>query len=294
VTLPRFIQQPGPTAPDRIVAIECRGQAFTFELEPGLLLLDAVRKGFAEAGFESGVLELKDVALTSFAYVMPALSKTPANAAFYSDIYRPEGVTHITYGAMTFGCRGGEPFFHCHAVWQEGGEKEAAGKVSGGHILPDGSIIAEPVRVTAFGLDGAAFEAVPDSEVNFTLFRPMTVEPNHTIKRTRAFAIRLRPNQDFTGAIEAFCANNNIHNARIRGGVGSTIGVHFEDGRMVDNFATEVFIRDGLVARGLDGMVQARVDVALVDYTGATNEGVLMRGHNPVLMTFELVLEVIS
>jgi hypothetical protein len=34
----------------------------------------------------------------------------------------------------------------------------------------------------------------------------------------------------------------------------------------------------------------ATIDGALVDYTGATAEGMLTRGDNPVLMTFELVL----
>jgi predicted DNA-binding protein with PD1-like motif len=294
MTLPTFIQQPGPSASDRIISVEGRGRAFTFELEPGLLLLEAVRKGFTETGFaekafESGVLELKDVALTSFAYVMPALSKTPANAAFYSEIFKPAGITRITSGAITFGRREGAPFFHCHAVWHE-----ADGKVAGGHILPDGSIIAERITVTALGLDGAAFEAVPDPETNFTLFRPIISEARNTPEKTQIFALRLRPNQDFTGALEAFCVNHKIHHARIRGGVGSTIGVHFDDGRIVENFATEVFIRDGMIAPGPDGTLQARIDVALVDYTGAVNEGVLLRGRNPVLMTFELVLEVIG
>ena len=40
------------------------------------------------------------------------------------------------------------------------------------------------------------------------------------------------------------------------------------------------------------GRPSAEIDVALVDYTGALASGRLMRGDNPVLMTFELVLEV--
>ena len=294
MTLPSVIRQPGSRAPDRIVAVEGLGQAFTFELEPGLLLLEAVCKGFAEAGFESGVLELRDVALSEFAYVMPALSKTPANAAFYSDVFKPAGITRITSGAITFGCREGAPFFHCHAVWHEMANQESEAKLSGGHVLPDGSIISERVSVTALGLDGMVFEAVPDPEVNFTLFRPVVSKETNTNAKTRVVALRLRPNQDFTGALEAFCALNSIRRARIRGGVGSTIGAHFDDGRIVPNFATEVFIRDGVVAPGREGALQARINVALVDYTGAVDQGCLLRGRNPVLMTFELVLEVLE
>jgi len=33
------------------------------------------------------------------------------------------------------------------------------------------------------------------------------------------------------------------------------------------------------------------VDVTLVDYTGTTSRGRLRRGANPVLVTFELVLQ---
>ena len=36
------------------------------------------------------------------------------------------------------------------------------------------------------------------------------------------------------------------------------------------------------------------LDVALVDYLGGLAEGRLMRGDNPVLMTMELVLEVVG
>ena len=53
-------------------------------------------------------------ALGPFAYVMPALSKTGANAAFYSDTFRPKDVTQLKFAAMTLGERDGAPFFHCH------------------------------------------------------------------------------------------------------------------------------------------------------------------------------------
>ena len=76
-------------------------------------------------------------------------------------------------------------------------------------------------------------------------------------------------------------------------GVGSTIGAHFTDGRKVVPFATELAIRSGTLAANADGKLEATLDVALVDYLGGIAEGRLMRGDNPVLMTMELVLEVI-
>ena len=45
---------------------------------------------------------------------------------------------------------------------------------------------------------------------------------------------------------------------------------------------------------GLDGAPRAEVDVGLVAYTGEIAEGRLARGQNPVLITFELVLEVLE
>src|SRR2546429_4994337 len=95
-----------------------RCRAFSFTLQAGLPLLEAARRGFAEAGFAGGVLNMRAGALGPFAYVMPALSKTTHHAAFYSDTFRPAGVTRVRMGAMTLGIRDGVPFFHCHALWR--------------------------------------------------------------------------------------------------------------------------------------------------------------------------------
>ena len=284
----RSIEQPGPAAPERIQWVEARGRAFSFTLEAGLPLLEATRRGFAEAGFAGGMLSLRGGALGPMAYLMPALSKTGANAAFYSDTYRPQGVTRLKLAAMTLGERDGAPFFHCHGLWTE-----ADGRLHGGHILPEESVVAEPFAVDAFGIDGAMFLAEPDSETNFKLFGPVKREAMRIEAPSRAFALRLRPNQDFAAALENFCRQRGIFRARIHGGVGSTIGAHFSDGRSVVPFATELAIRAGTVGPNADGKLEAALDVALVDYLGGIAEGRLMRGDNPVLMTMELVLEVL-
>ncbi len=107
----RSIRQPGRPAPERIQWAEARGRAFSFVLEAGLPLLEATRRGFAAAGFAGGVLNIKGGALGPFAYVMPALSKTGENAAFYSETFRPAGITRLKLGAMTLGRRDGAAFF---------------------------------------------------------------------------------------------------------------------------------------------------------------------------------------
>lgn len=285
----RSIKQPGATVAERIQWVEARGRAFSFTLEAGVPLLEAARRGFAAEGFAGGVLNFGRGALGPFAYVMPALSKTGEHAAFYSETYRPEGVTRTKLGSMTLGTRDGAPFFHCHGLWTE-----ADGKAGGGHMLPDETVVAEPFEVEAFGIDGAMFTAAPDPETNFKLFGPVAAASTGARTTSRAFALRLRPNQDFAGCLEAFCRTHDIARARIHGGVGSTIGARFTHGGVTEPFATELAIAAGTIAPDRSGAIEAALDVALVDYTGGLAEGRLVRGDNPVLMTMELVLEALD
>ena len=164
----RRIAQPGPPALERIQWVEARGRAFAFTLQAGLPLLEDARRGVAAEGFAGGTLNIGAGALGPFAYVMPALSSTGENAAFYSDTFRPAGVTRLEMAAMTLGSRDGAPFFHCHALW-----READGRAGGGHILPEETVVAESFAVDAFGIDGATFAAEPDPETNFRLFGPI-------------------------------------------------------------------------------------------------------------------------
>ena len=106
---------------------------------------------------------------------------------------------------MTLGQRDGAAFFHCHGLWTE-----ADGRAGGGHILPEETVVAEPFEVDAFGLDGAVFTAEPDPETNFKLFGPVPSAATGAETTSRAFALRLRPNQDFAGALEDFCRARGI------------------------------------------------------------------------------------
>src|SRR4029453_19253766 len=97
----RRIEQPGPPVAERIQCVAARGRAFSFTMEAGIPLLEAARRGFAAEGFAGGVLNMRGGALGPFAYVMPALSKTPQHAAFYSDTFRPPGVPRLRAGGRT-------------------------------------------------------------------------------------------------------------------------------------------------------------------------------------------------
>lgn len=283
----REVKQVGEPFAERLVVVEGRGKAVELALKAGERLVDAIARAFAEVGFSGGVVDVGGLVLDHFSYVMPALSKDGANAAFYSDVYRPHGVITLESGRMSFGRRDDAPFFHCHALWPE-----ADGQTHGGHILPDDVRLAEDQIVYAFGFDGGIFEANPDRETNFKLFGPVPLPQKlqHKSDLVPCYLMRLRPNQDFHGALEAFCAQHDLPDMRILGGVGSTIGGRFEDGSVFEPFATEVYVREGSIRRRSDETYQAQVDVGYIDYTGQIARGPIKRGDSPVLMTFELLL----
>jgi len=113
-------------------------------------------------------------------------------------------------------------------------------------------------------------------------------------RRSKGYALRVAPNIDICTALETFCRDRGITHAKIQGGVGSTVGAVFDDGRVVEPFVTELLIRNGEIVTNAAGQTQAQLDVSMVDYKGGVSEGRLARGQNPVLVTFELALEVLN
>ena len=281
----RHIEHPGPIHPTRVQCAAATVRAADIELPRGALLLQGLADAIHARGTASAVLSLREGTLAPMVFVMPALSDSPEHVAFYSERFEARGAARIESGCITFGRRDGQPWLHCHAIWTE-----SDGRRRCGHVLPAESRVDTPLRLEACLLDGAAFEVAADAETNFDLFQVTT----HSARAggVNALVVQLRPNQDLCLALETICAERGIRHGRIRGGVGSLIGAVFDDGRTVEPFVTEVFIRHGVVAPGADGLPRADVDVGLVDHTGQMAEGRLARGHNPVLITFEVVIEV--
>lgn len=285
----RHVQQPGPAHPERVQALTARVRPVQVELPRGATLLDALAEAVGAQGVASAVFSLRDLPLEPMAFVMPALSDTPRHVAYFSERHEAAGPTRIDAGSVTFGRREGQPTLHCHAAWTE-----SDGRRRSGHVLPAESRLRAATAVQGWMLEGAAFEVQPDAETNFSLLQVAAASeyaPAGDGSRD-ALAVRVRPNEDLCHALEALCATRGIRRGRIRGGVGSLIGTEFEDGRRVEPFATEVFIRRGVIAPGADGATRADIDVGLVAHTGEMAEGRLARGRNPVLITFELVIEV--
>jgi predicted DNA-binding protein with PD1-like motif len=281
----RSIEHPGPVHPTRVHCLPATVRALDVELPRGVTLLQGLADAVRAHGTTSAVFSLREGTLAPMAFVMPALSNSPKHVAYFSERFEAQGAARIESGSITYGLRDGQPSLHCHATWTE-----SDGRRRSGHVLAADSRVENPVRLEGWLLDGAAFEVAPDAETNFNLFqvvanaaRPGGIE---------ALAVRVRPNQDLCLALEDICAERNVQRGRILGGVGSLIGAEFDDGRTVEPFVTEVFIRRGVVESRADKAPRAEVDIGLVAHTGEIAEGRLTRGRNPVLITFELVIEV--
>ena len=278
----RFIRQPGAPGPRRIAAVAAGAIPVEAELPAGGRLLDTVSELVARHGAESACLALTGGGFGPFGYVIPALSPDATHAAFYSAPRRPPGITRLDVGAITVGWRDGAPFFHCHALWTE-----VDGTLGCGHVLPEETFIAAPIRATGAALVGARFKAAQDEETGFKLFSPVatgTRLPAHAIP---GVALRLAPNQDLVRTLEKAAAEARLGRAAVRGGVASTIGARFADAPPIVGFATEL-----LVTRGIVGDA-SELDIAIVDLEGSIGTGRVVVGENPVLMTFEGFLEAI-
>lgn len=284
---PRRLAQPGPALLPRLESVPGHASQLAFVLEPGLSLQEAVIRPLRAAGFASAAVELEGGALAPFAYVLPALSPDSSHAAWYSETHAPAGSARLERACATLGLRDGQPALHCHAVWTE-----ADGTRRAGHVLTERSIVAAPVAARAWGLSGLAFRAAPDAETNFTLFHPVAEEPLAAPPgAARIAAIRIRPNEDVTEALEAACRRHGFARAVPRGSIGSLVGARFTDGRVVEDIATELLVTGGGFAPDAAGEPRGELAVALADMRGRVHEGRLLRGLNPVCITFELLLE---
>jgi len=133
--------------------------------------------------------------------------------------------------------------------------------------------------VSAWGFRDVRVETGFDAETGFTLFGVGGGSGDGAV------AARVRPNVDVCAAVEEVAAACGWSEAVVRGSLGSLVGAVFEDGRLVEDYATEVFVRSGRVVGG-----HAELDLAVVDMGGTVHEGLLARGRNGVLITFDLVV----
>lgn len=296
------LRHPGPRAADRRQAVAADLRPIAGRLRAGGVLMDEVAALFAATGCRGGVLFLDGVVCDPFRYVLPALAVDEDHAAFYSATHAPEGRVRIGASTASVGRREGAAFLHCHGRWLAGG-REAMG-----HVLPLDCRLAADAEVTGIGSASAWFEGLHDPETNFTLFSAAggigddgtggggTGRDGTGSNRAgrdgtgrdgtegHGCLLRLRPEEDVVAVVEAVAAAQGLARARVHG-IGSICGVAFEGGGRVDCVATEVRIDAGRIEDGA-----ARIDVSVVDTEGGIHAGRLLRGRNPVGVTFEIVI----
>ena len=284
--VPRSVKHPGPTSTERAVVVPVGAIAIDEVLPSGMRLLDALASLLERRGVESAALMLSEGGFGPFAYVIPSLSPDNSQVAFYSGTFRPADVTRLDQGTVTVGYREGKPFFHCHARWTE-----FDGQTGCGHVLPDETVIAIPIRVTGAGIIGARFEIHADAETGFNLFVPRATKTTIPSDARRAVAVRIAPNQDLIETLEKIGHAANFRRAVVRGGVASTLNARFVEPSPFVDFATELFVRRGLIRCSPDAGAATELDIVVVDLHGTVASGRLIAGDNPVLMTFEGVME---
>ena len=264
----------GPPAKERIETLAIETVAISGILEAGHTVTDALAGLVASAGCRGAVIEMRGGFGTPFAFVGPAESTDDEHAAWYSETRRPEGGARLLSATAIVGWRDGKPFIHCHGHWQFAGETVL------GHLLCDETLLTEPVEVTGFGSRTATFESLPDVETRFTLFTPRG-EP---ASESNGFLLRVRPHEDIVLAIEAACRRHGVTEGTILG-IGSLIGIRFDDAPPLAGPPTEVVVEHGRIETG-----RVTLDIAGVDASWDQGAGRLTRGDNPVCVTFELLV----
>jgi predicted DNA-binding protein with PD1-like motif len=159
----RHIAHPGIADSQRISYVPTSALALQGSLATGQTLLSAVTELAKANGVKSGAFTLNGGAFDSFSYVMPALSKTPEHAVYFSDTFFVEGQVALEAATVTYGLKEGRPWLHSHAVWIE-----PSGRRHCGHLLPDQIIVAAPIQLSGIALDTAVFTVCPDAETHFS------------------------------------------------------------------------------------------------------------------------------
>ena|SRR5690554_3277311 len=271
------IQHPGTPATERFTALPCHVQEQPLTLRGGQTLHDAIVAAAADAGIDGAFIELSDTPLARLRYVIPGHDPSGERAAWYSATHEMAPPARLLQAGLHLGQRDGEPFLHCHGLWQD-----RNGTPAMGHLLPQESWLEDDVQVTAWRLDGARLSTAYDAETHFPLFTPTQVEASQVAPNGLLFT--LRPNQDLSEAVLAIAAHHGIRQARLSG-LGSLVGTTFTDGTRITSHATEVLILDGQLNQG-----ELSIRLASVGINGHHHSATLASGRNSVCVTAELLL----
>lgn len=266
------------------------------ELPRGEVLVDALWALLQPTGCLAGSAEISWGTLGHLPYVYPALATSGCRAATFSETCHSVGESLLLGGAVTIGRRHGARFAHTHATWLD-----RNGKLLGGHLLPSAQIGNVPVQVTLRAQHAVELLSDDDPETQMPTFTPHPRSDAASCEHDgvrRAVMSRVRPGVDLHDAVERVCNRADWRNAVVRASLGSVVGARIVQGDKilteVDGPATECTQLVGTAHR--IGTPDADVHLAgtVVDLRGRVHQGTLLRGHNPVAVTFELYVEEVS
>jgi uncharacterized protein len=110
----------------------------------------------------------------------------------------------------------------------------------------------------------------------------------------RIAVVRLRPNEDLVGAVEAACGEHGLRHAIVRSAVGSLVDAVLEAGEktiQVPGPGIEILTLAGEVRPDAAGLPRADLRGTIADGKAQVYGGRFCAGENPICITLELVLQ---
>jgi predicted DNA-binding protein with PD1-like motif len=110
----------------------------------------------------------------------------------------------------------------------------------------------------------------------------------------RIAVVRLRPNEDLVGAVEAACREHRLRHAIVRSAVGSLVDAVLEAGGLAQEVpgpGIEILTLAGEVRSDDAGLPRADLRGTIADGKARVYGGRFRRGANPICITLELVLQ---
>jgi len=273
------IRHPGPAAEDRCPFVACSADPVSIPVNAGEALLESLGSFAGGSRIGSAVLDLGGIGLAPFDYVMPDRAVDDRHVAWYSDTQASQGAVLETAVAI-LGWRDGAWFAHIHAYWPEAGAWRL------GHLLPHTLTVAQSGRIGGYGIRGARFEAAPDPETEFTLYRVRPDPATASGQDHNALIATLAPFADLHGSVANLGQELDAATFDVMG-LGSLAGAQFRDAPPMTALISEILLQPGNVAR-----TGHNIDLAIraVDLNGHLHEGSIQPGGAPTLITCELLL----
>lgn len=279
--LPIHIQQPGPVAAP-YTATSSRVEDFEFILPAGISIAAHITDELATRNCAGAYLYFTHAPIATAEYVIPDVTPDAQHVAWYSQMHKVAAGSQFECAGIN--CGTGAPYYHCHASVSDIASQKTNVM---GHFLLENSTFSQPVTIKAMGFKDAFFNRVADGHTGFNLLSPEAINQMDD-QEADAILLRIAPNVEVSQPVIELCQQYGWQKASLHG-VGSLIGAHFADGRILNNFMTEFLITNGNVDL-TKHTAQCQIDIVIVSEQGEIMQGLLAQDANPVLITSEFII----